>query len=464
MLRRAVTASFILLAFTTLSFAQGKPNFSGTWKLNTSKSDFGVIPGPESRTDVIEQNDPALTIRVASVTQQGPQNYTMNLTTDGKESAPIGPRQAKLTVNWEGNNLVVDTKIKVNDQDVAVKSVWILSPDGKTLTQNAHIASPMGETDQKLVYDKQDGGASAVMTPPPTAPSAGARPNFSGTWKLNTAKSDFGPLPGPDSETTTIEHNDPMMKVNSKSTGGPQGDQSMTMSMTTDGKEATNSIAGNDVKSTASWEGNSLVMNSKLKFQDQDLLIKSVWSLSPDGKTMTQDVHFTSPMGEADQKRIFDKQDSGIANTAPAMPSPTAPMPGAGGHPNFSGVWKLNTAKSDFGVIPGPDTRTDTIDHSEPTLKLSRKENGPDGAREYVLTMTTDGKETVNSLGGADAKITAMWEGPGLVINFKLKLQDQDIAIRQVATLSPDGKTLTSKAHLTMSLGEMDQTEVYDRQ
>jgi hypothetical protein len=467
MLRRAVTASFVLLTFTALSFAQGKPNLSGTWKLNTSKSDFGVLPGPDSRTDVIEHADPVLTDHVDASTAQGPQKYTMNLTTDGKEAVnQLGPNQAKSTATWDGSNLVVNTNLKYNDQDVVIKSVWTVSPDGKTLTQEVHLASPMGETDQKLVYEKQDAGAPAIAKAqapmPPSTPAAGGKPNFSGTWKLNTAKSDFGPLPGPDSQTSIIEQNDPALKVNSKSTGGPQGDQNITLNFTTDGKETVNSVGGNDVKSTAAWEGNNLIINAKLKFQDQDVAIKYVWTLAPDGKTMTQDVHYTSPMGEADQKVIFDKQDGGIATTAPT-PAPTAPMP-SGAHPNFSGVWKLNTGKSDFGVMPGPDVRTDTIDHTDPTLKLSRKENGPDGAREYVLSMTTDGKETVNSLGGADAKITASWEGSGLVISFKLKIQDQDIAIRQVATLSPDGKTLTNKAHVSMSLGEMDQTEVYDRQ
>jgi hypothetical protein len=202
----------------------------------------------------------------------------------------------------------------------------------------------------------------------------------------------------------------------------------------------------------------------QLKIQDQDIALKSVYTLSPDGKTLTENVHFNSPMGEADQKLVFEKQEAGPAAMAPAMPKATPSIAGAEGHPNFSGVWKLNTAKSDFGVVPGPDVRTDTIEHNEPMLKVARKENGPDGARDFVLTMTTDGKETVNNMGGAQAKVNASWDGPALVINFKLKLQDQDLVIREVSSLSPDGKTMTNKAHVSMSLGEMDQTEVYDRQ
>jgi len=31
----------------------------------------------------------------------------------------------------------------------------VLSADGKTLTVNNHLESPMGEADQKLTYEKQ---------------------------------------------------------------------------------------------------------------------------------------------------------------------------------------------------------------------------------------------------------------------------------------------------------------------
>ena len=62
----------------------------------------------------------------------------------------------------------------------------------------------MGEAGyEALFYDKQDAGAvTAKATPPPVvaAPaSAGVKPNFSGTWKLDVTKSDFGVLPPPNS-------------------------------------------------------------------------------------------------------------------------------------------------------------------------------------------------------------------------------------------------------------------------
>src|SRR5205807_10390867 len=143
-----------------------------------------------------------------------------------------------------------------------------------------------------------------------------------------------------------------------------------------------------------------------------------------DGKTLTQTVHFSSPMGEADQKAVFEKQDGGAATSTATTSAPatitagtTAPAKASSGSkPNFSGVWKLNVAKSDFGVLPGPESRTDTIEHTEPAIKIATKEEGPQGKRDYVISLTTDGKENTNTPGpGVELKSTSNWEGNALV-------------------------------------------------
>jgi len=314
MLHKTLVAALTVTAFAASLAAQSKPNFSGTWKLNVSKSDFGPIPGADSQTNVIEHNDPVLKESVSAENAQGKQNFVLTYTTDGKEVMnKQGPRDIKSTVLWEGSNLVVNSKFSLGDNDVTVKSVWTLSADGKTLTENRHLAAQMGEADQKLVFEKQEGGAVSVTIPAakPAAPSAsasaGAKPDYSGTWKLNISKSDFGPLPAPDVRTDIIEHKEPSLKA-STSQDGPQGKQEYTIAITTDGKEATNNAGGTELKSTGGWEGNNLVVNTKLKFQDNDVAIKSVWLLSDGGKTLTQNAHIMSPLGELDQKMVFEKQ------------------------------------------------------------------------------------------------------------------------------------------------------------
>jgi hypothetical protein len=311
MSRHAMVSAFAVLALAASLAAQSKPNFSGTWKLNVAKSDFGVLPPSNGRTDIIDHQDPNLKDTVSDDAAQGQQNYTLVLTTDGKEAInKPGGLEMKNVATWDASNLVVNTKLQFQGSDVTIKTSWALSADGKTLTESAHLESQMGETDQKLIFEKQEGAATAVGGMKAAAPAVaanGAKPNYSGTWKLNVAKSDFGPIPGPDTRTDVIEHSDPMLKV-STSQDGAQGKQEYTLNMSTDGKEAINRPGGLEVKSIGGWEANNLVINVKLKFQDNDVEAKTTWLLSEDGKTMTQNQHLTTAMGELDQKMVFEKQ------------------------------------------------------------------------------------------------------------------------------------------------------------
>lgn len=308
-MRKAIVAALSVTAFATSMFAQSKPNFSGTWKLNVAKSDFGPIPGPDSQMDVIEHNDPAMKINTNRQGGQGNLVATINYSTDGKEvTNQMGPREVKATMVWDGSKLVVNGRTTFQDAELTIKSVWTMAEDGKSYTQNVHFTTPMGEADQTLVFEKQDAGAVTAKATPPAvvgAPS-GSKPNFSGTWKLDVTKSDFGVLPPDNSRTYVIDHNDPVLKI-AVSADTAQGKQDFTLNFTTDGKEATNNAGGLELKSILTWESSTLVDNTKLKFQDQDVTVKEIWLLSDDGKTLTQSAHYISPMGEMDTKFVYAK-------------------------------------------------------------------------------------------------------------------------------------------------------------
>ena len=83
---------------------------------------------------------------------------------------------------------------------------------------------------------------SAIVAAACFAAPADSKPDFSGDWKLNVEKSNFGPMPGPESSTRKIVHKDPEVAVTTTQTGGPQGDMTTDIKFTTDGKEATNVI------------------------------------------------------------------------------------------------------------------------------------------------------------------------------------------------------------------------------
>jgi hypothetical protein len=153
-------ASGVVVMCLTLALcgamAQGKPNFSGEWKLNVAKSDFGQMPAPTSMVQKVTHNDPALKVVRTQVGDQGEFTTDSTYTTDGKEcinTTRMG--ESKSTLKWDGDTLVIDTKMDFQGNAVSITSRWTLSAEGKTLTLNQRFSSQMGEGEAKLVLEKQ---------------------------------------------------------------------------------------------------------------------------------------------------------------------------------------------------------------------------------------------------------------------------------------------------------------------
>jgi len=141
-----------------------------------------------------------------------------------------------------------------------------------------------------------------------TALPALAKPNFSGDWKLNASKSAFGQMPAPSSMTNKITHADPKLSSASKTTSD-MGEFEISADYSTDGKETTNrGFQGNPTTSVAKWDGDTLLIETKGKFGDNDFTMQDKWSLSEDGKVFTIVRVFKSAMGQGEQKLVFDKQ------------------------------------------------------------------------------------------------------------------------------------------------------------
>lgn len=157
MTRRALLAcSAILLAAPFCPAQEAKPNFSGKWVLAVDKSDFGAFPGPSSRTDVIDHQEPKLKITVTTKGQQGERTYERNYTTDGKENTNSqGPMEVKSKTRWDGKLLITEAKFEIQGNPVEIKEQWELTDEGKTLVSKRDLKSSQGETTQKLVFNKE---------------------------------------------------------------------------------------------------------------------------------------------------------------------------------------------------------------------------------------------------------------------------------------------------------------------
>jgi hypothetical protein len=154
-------AAALILLFTASGMAQdAKPDFSGKWSLDLSKSDFGMAPAPESIVIVIEHKEPNVKVSVTQTGQQGVVSNVRNLTTDGKENRNLmrtmgGEQDVLSTTKWDGKKLATALKVEVQGMTADINDSWELSDDGKVLTISRDFKTTQGDFKQKTVFNKQ---------------------------------------------------------------------------------------------------------------------------------------------------------------------------------------------------------------------------------------------------------------------------------------------------------------------
>ena len=147
----------LALVALTLAAAETKPDFSGTWKQNSSRSNFAGQAVPISVTDIITHKEPDLHLTQTVVGPQGDSTTSEHdFFTDGRESAGKSRNYTeKNTVKWEGNSLVFVTRRDYAGREVALRERWTLSADGKTLMKERVSPGRNGEVKQTFVLEKQ---------------------------------------------------------------------------------------------------------------------------------------------------------------------------------------------------------------------------------------------------------------------------------------------------------------------
>jgi hypothetical protein len=143
------------------------------------------------------------------------------------------------------------------------------------------------------------------------------------------------------------------------------------------------------------------------------------------------------------------------------------------GHPDLSGTWKLNPAKSTAGngVYTGPETMI--VRCSGQTMQVHSTSRGHGRTRTYIA----DGKEhsadkwvtgSAQALGYSKAE----WKGSTLFMEFRVHIDDPDNpAVKtpdsratQLWTLSGNGRVLTLSSESFGRGGVLSSVQVYDKQ
>jgi hypothetical protein len=151
--------------------------------------------------------------------------------------------------------------------------------------------------------------------------SAQGKVNFSGTWVMDKSQSDVPQFMGVTENPEKAQNASMTMVVVQQGSdlrvtriAKIRGEEQKEIhTYKTDGGETKNTgFRGETVVARAFWEGDKLVVVStrtwKVLLKDVSAESRGVWSLSPDGKTLTIAAQVNSPRGEQRIKAVFDKQ------------------------------------------------------------------------------------------------------------------------------------------------------------
>lgn len=133
------------------------------------------------------------------------------------------------------------------------------------------------------------------------------KPNFSGEWHMDAAKSDFGQFSMPSAMIRTITQKDPDLSIETTQRGA-SGEQKSSVYYRTDGVDTVNHLSTGVGTSHAFWDGNTLVIRTTMKGKnDVEIQMEERWTLSLDGKTLTTTSHIGTSRGSTDLKLVCEK-------------------------------------------------------------------------------------------------------------------------------------------------------------
>lgn len=145
-----------------------RPDLSGTWELDKSKSDFGLFRDrPISKADstlVVAHKEPELKIaRTLRLNGQQETKEFVYYTDERGETNPasVGAGEVKSKTKWDGEKVAARSKMTWPGQsgsagvEMEVTQKWQVSSDGKSLTNTTVLSSaPTGVQEIRLVYHR----------------------------------------------------------------------------------------------------------------------------------------------------------------------------------------------------------------------------------------------------------------------------------------------------------------------
>jgi hypothetical protein len=140
------------------------------------------------------------------------------------------------------------------------------------------------------------------------SPQAQAKPDFSGDWILNRQASMLSPAAeATQSGTVRIEHRDPTFRYQATLVSAT-GQVKYEYELPTDGREVAGSQAGTTTASNLRWDGQALVLTSKISRAAGDINISFRYELVDAGRRLRGLEQLRGGGRDQDNIWIFDRR------------------------------------------------------------------------------------------------------------------------------------------------------------
>ena len=137
---------------------------------------------------------------------------------------------------------------------------------------------------------------------------AQSRPDFTGRWVVDTARSDFAHVTPPARLLMTVAQTDSTFTF-TQTVATPTGERSATQSYPLDGSARTQPTPdGVKVVGTARATDGGITVDATITRGDTPTHQVSRWRLSPDGRTMTLEQDLETPRGPTKLRLVFARQ------------------------------------------------------------------------------------------------------------------------------------------------------------
>jgi len=148
----------LIVPKTASSQGTGGPNFSGTWKMNVSKSKLPKASKIQSETLVIEQDGIQLAFHYDTDGKQSVESYMADKQEKVIREVPQAGSKIVGKAYWKGATLITETKAVFSrssplggSEMMNTRDSWIISAEGRMLTRK----SQWDDGQSLTVYDKQ---------------------------------------------------------------------------------------------------------------------------------------------------------------------------------------------------------------------------------------------------------------------------------------------------------------------